>query len=120
MIPMKGYGVVIIGCFIIGDLAWAIINCVQYIIDQDKVNPHFKMRFTSCYGISKLLMLAAPVPFFLYNVKCLKDNYVNRRLLYRTIICNVVPTQLMTMIVLIFAISLDWIVAARFWISMAL
>ena len=69
------------------------------------------------FGVSKLLMIGAPVPFFLYNLKCLKDTYINRRLLYRAIIYNVVPTQIFTIGVLIVAVSCDWIVQERFWIS---
>ena len=69
------------------------------------------------FGVSKLLMIGAPLPFFLYNLKCLKDTYYNRRVLYRSIIYNVVPTQIFTMGVLIVAVSCEWIVQERFWIS---
>lgn len=120
-IDMK-YGVPVIGLFIVVDLAVSIINLLLFIFRPSQKSIHAtsvvaRVEFSVLYGISKLLMVCAPVPFISTICGCAQDSYKRRKMLYKAILFNVVPTTLMTIVVLIVAYCLSWIRFNMFLIS---
>ena len=118
VVPMQPFGVLIITLFILFDLGWSILNIVEYLTKQSDIQEDKKTIFTALFGVSKLLMAAAPVPFILYNLRCLSDTYQHRVWLYRSVLYCVVPTQLLTILVIAVAFGLDWIMQKRFLTSL--
>ena len=106
----------LIGFFIFVDLYLCLWNIYDFYVNADKnhVNERSKLEFSISYAVSKVLMICAPVPFIVISCGCAEDSFNRRRMLFKAICYNVIPTELATCIVLIIAISLEWIKLRRF------
>ena len=83
--------------------------------DIYKENPEEKKNFVRVLFGIKLLMGIGPIPFLALTTGWAKDTFVNRRLCYRVIWSYIMPVEIITIILLIVAICMNWIRSANFW-----